>query len=141
VSTTSSTSEVRTARTIASELKSRCMSEARHLFFTAIGARLGSNRSAINRALIITALLAYGLMVNPETGHGGIPCLWKTLFGFECPGCGLSRAGALLLRGRVQEAARANWLIFPFVWASVCKAATLYFPSVVNSWRIQRWQN
>lgn len=28
-----------------------------------------------------------------------LPCLNKTLFGFECPGCGLQRSVALLFKG------------------------------------------
>jgi hypothetical protein len=59
--------------------------------------------------------LVYGLVVDPETGRHGIPCLWKTLFGITCPGCGLTRAWAMLLRGRWHEAARMNWLIYPVV--------------------------
>jgi hypothetical protein len=59
--------------------------------------------------------LVYGILVDPETGRHGIPCLWKTLFGVTCPGCGLTRAWAFLLRGRWHEAARMNWLIFPLI--------------------------
>lgn len=59
--------------------------------------------------------LVYGWIVDPETGRHGIPCLWKTLFGVTCPGCGLTRAWAMLLRGRWLEAARMNWLIYPVV--------------------------
>jgi|GEM_PF-1960791 len=59
--------------------------------------------------------LAYGFFVDPETGRHGIPCLWKTLFGITCPGCGLTRAWAMLLRGRWHEAAGMNWLIYPVV--------------------------
>lgn len=80
---------------------------------TAFG-RLQKKRLLL-QLLAFAALLAYGLIVDPDTGRGGIPCIWKAMFGFECPGCGLSRAGALLLRGRLAEAVRMNWLIFPFV--------------------------
>jgi hypothetical protein len=59
--------------------------------------------------------VAYGLLVNPETGRHGVPCLWKTLTGHNCPGCGLTRAWAFLLRGRWHEAGNMNWLIFPSV--------------------------
>ena len=65
--------------------------------------------------LMLPALVAYGVLVDPVTGHGGIPCLWKLLFGVECPGCGLSRADAFLVRGNVVEAVAANWMILP-VW-------------------------
>jgi hypothetical protein len=61
--------------------------------------------------------LAYGIAVDPLTGHHGIPCLWKILFGVSCPGCGLSRAWAFLIRGHLREAGEMNWLIFPLLLA------------------------
>jgi hypothetical protein len=80
----------------------------------------GSNQRELTLyTLGIVALLMYLGMVDPETGDGGIPCLWKTLCGFSCPGCGLSRAGALLLHGRFVEAAEMNWLVFPIAAVSV----------------------
>lgn len=33
-----------------------------------------------------------------------LPCLNKKIFGFDCLGCGLQRAGALLIRGEFVEA-------------------------------------
>jgi len=78
---------------------------------------------AIGGAFVLAALFTYALAVDPQTGQGGIPCLWKTLFGFDCPGCGISRAAALLLRGDLEKAARANWLIVPFACVSVWKSA------------------
>jgi hypothetical protein len=74
-----------------------------------------AQRAIILRFAVMLALIAYGLLVDPDTGKNGIPCLWKTFFGFDCPGRGLSRAGALLLHGRFREAAIKNWVIFPFV--------------------------
>lgn len=67
----------------------------------------------------IALLVVYGILVDPDTGRGGFPCLWKALFEVSCPGCGLSRAGALLLHGRVQEALAVNWLIVPLAAAIV----------------------
>jgi len=69
----------------------------------------------VHWVLLLGGLLAYGLLVDPETGQGGLPCLWRLSTGSDCFGCGLSRAGALLLRGRVAEAAAENWLIFPAI--------------------------
>jgi hypothetical protein len=65
--------------------------------------------------LMLPALVAYGILVDPLTGHGGLPCLWKLCFGITCPGCGLSHADAFLVRGHVAEALAANWMIVP-VW-------------------------
>jgi hypothetical protein len=87
--------------------------------------------------LVVPCLaIAYGLLVRPETGQYGIPCLWKTLFGVQCPGCGLTRAWAFLLRGEWRRAAQMNWLIFPVVliysghlavaWSRVAAKKTLH---------------
>ena len=77
-------------------------------------------------SLLVVALLVYGYIVDPQTGVGGLPCLWKTVFGFTCPGCGLSRAGALLLRGYLEEAVAANWRIIPFGAVVLCSYATRF---------------
>lgn len=42
----------------------------------------------------------------------GIPCLWKSIFGINCPGCGLTTAFISLLEFDFEEAFRINWLIF-----------------------------
>ncbi len=42
---------------------------------------------------------------------GYIPCLWKTLTGFDCAGCGLQRAVAELLQGEFYAAFRCNYLL------------------------------
>lgn len=72
--------------------------------------REGRRRFAVACA-VAGGLLVYALATNPS--GGGIPCIWRTLFDLECPGCGLTHAGALLLRGRFADAAAMNWLIFP----------------------------
>lgn len=41
-----------------------------------------------------------------------IPCLWKTVFGFECPGCGLTTALTKLMQFNFSGAINANPLIF-----------------------------
>ena len=64
---------------------------------------------------LLSVLVVYGLMVDPTTGSGGLPCLWTLIFQHECGGCGLSRAGAHLMRGHFTEALTMNWLIIPVV--------------------------
>lgn len=75
---------------------------------------------------VVGLLVAYGFRVNPINGAGGLPCLWKTCFGFECPGCGLSRAGAFLVRGEITAAIRQNWLIVPVVVLLTFHIASFY---------------
>ena len=41
-----------------------------------------------------------------------IPCIWKILYGFHCPGCGLTRAFISLLELDFKKAFESNWLIF-----------------------------
>ena len=68
------------------------------------------------------AALGYGIALDPESGAHGIPCLWKMLVGWECPGCGLSRAWALLVRGQFLHALKMNWLIYLLVPAILQRA-------------------
>jgi hypothetical protein len=50
-----------------------------------------------------------------------IPCLFKSIFGFTCPGCGLTHAFIHLLKMEFQEAYSENNFIF------IVAVAGLYF--------------
>ena len=41
-----------------------------------------------------------------------IPCIWKSILGFNCPGCGLTTAFISLMELNFNHAFEANWLIF-----------------------------
>lgn len=41
-----------------------------------------------------------------------IPCLWKTFFHVECPGCGLTRAFIEILQLNIIGAYKTNLLVF-----------------------------
>lgn len=82
--------------------------------------------------LVIGALALYGIGVDPESGAGGLPCLWKWATGSNCLGCGLSRAGALLLRGRWADAAAMNWLIFPVLMLTLVVLIRAFFTLTVG---------
>lgn len=41
-----------------------------------------------------------------------IPCLWKTFFGFECPGCGMTTAFSELLKLNLVASFKVNPLLF-----------------------------
>lgn len=57
-------------------------------------------------ALVPLALMAALLLIDIPT------CPTKTMFGFPCPGCGLTRAARALITGNVAEAMRLHPLIF-----------------------------
>ncbi len=40
-----------------------------------------------------------------------IPCLWYTLFGVKCPGCGLTTALVELLKLNFRASIEANWFV------------------------------
>jgi len=41
-----------------------------------------------------------------------IPCLWKTFFGFECPGCGITSSIIEIIKGNLQIAWEINKITF-----------------------------
>lgn len=44
-----------------------------------------------------------------------LPCLFKSVFHFDCPGCGLQRSMVALLKGDVAESARQYPAVFPIL--------------------------
>jgi hypothetical protein len=44
-----------------------------------------------------------------------IPCLWKSIFHIDCPGCGLQRSVFLLFRGDLAESLRMYWATIPIL--------------------------
>ncbi|MCS4226770.1 DUF2752 domain-containing protein [Sphingobacterium sp. BIGb0165] len=47
--------------------------------------------------------------------HILVPCLWKAISGYECPGCGMTTALIALLQMKWEEAWSANPMIFGLV--------------------------
>ncbi len=55
----------------------------------------------------------FSALLNAITGITiCIPCLWKSVFGVNCPGCGLTTAFIFLIKLNFLEAFEHNWLIF-----------------------------
>jgi len=70
--------------------------------------------------IALTAALLCGLYFFPYNVmfNGRSICLFKTFFGFECPGCGLTRAAWLLIHLEFSGAFAMNKLIvivFPLI--------------------------
>lgn len=68
---------------------------------------------------IISFVIVYiflSILLRASTGIDlCIPCLWKTLFGLECPGCGLTTAFEKLIQLDIKGAIKNNWLIIIIV--------------------------
>jgi len=52
--------------------------------------------------------------------HILIPCLWKAISGYECPGCGLTTAFIALLKMQWEDAWSANPMIFVLIPVFIC---------------------
>lgn len=69
------------------------------------------------RILIVSGLIfiiiAYGYFTFHF--HIGLPCLFHTLTGWYCPGCGLGRSVRCILAGQWYQAFRYNVLLMPFI--------------------------
>ena len=69
-------------------------------------------------ALFVTAVvIAAVLIYNNPPGHSKFypPCIFKKLTGFDCAGCGSTRACYHLLHGNVLRAANHNILMMLFI--------------------------
>ena len=75
------------------------------MVYTAIGAAV----------LAIVAVYYY----HHDPSDGGLPCTFKFLTGYDCPGCGSQRALHALLHGHLLQALRFNPLVFFAVPAAI----------------------
>ncbi|NUN08229.1 MAG: DUF2752 domain-containing protein [Ignavibacteriaceae bacterium] len=74
-------------------------------------------RTAADLPLLIIA--AYYLFAFVLVSINGIdifpPCLWDSLLGVECPGCGITRAVIKLSMLNFKDASNANPLVFAVI--------------------------
>lgn len=74
-------------------------------------ARLHSN------AMYYVAVLFFGFLLGiffPPSWLGHLPlCIIKLSLGFDCPGCGMSRAWVHLFHGHLRQAASFNVAVYP----------------------------
>lgn len=66
----------------------------------------------IPAALVVAVIAAVLFFHDPATAGFYPPCLFKTVLGMGCPGCGSLRAVHQLLHGNVAAAWGLNRLIF-----------------------------
>jgi hypothetical protein len=73
--------------------------------------RLPALAAPIACGCCLLAGAAYVTAVDPEAGGGFLPCPFRTLTGWWCPGCGLTRATHHLFRGDLGQALRFNLFV------------------------------
>lgn len=59
-------------------------------------------------------LSVYGNMIYWLEQHQ-LPCLFKTAFHFDCPGCGFQRSAVALLKGEFTESAKLYPALLPML--------------------------
>ena len=85
--------------------------------------RRASQEDALRLAaafLGLAALVALAIIPTPVLERGPVICLWRNLFGIQCPTCGMTRAFSSVLHGHFRAAFQYNKLvtiIFPFTCA------------------------
>ena len=63
--------------------------------------------------VIVGGFFLFSTILKSTTGIDiCIPCIWKKIFGFQCPGCGLTTAFISLIKLDFKTAFESNWLIF-----------------------------
>lgn len=81
-----------------------------------------------DRALPVALLLAAGLYFGLSywLGHPVHRCALRALTGWPCPGCGLSRAITLMLRGRWRESLQLHpFALYVMLWGVMLAGAAL----------------
>ncbi len=104
-------------------------------------------------SLLLTAGLIVAFRLEPDPRGFGThqqmgfpPCTFRTFFGVSCPSCGMTTSFALFTKGRLFEAARANFaglllaiccaVQIPWCWFSAARGRALGIgrPEVVLLW-------
>ena len=97
--------------------------------------RTAPGSSWVRRPLVGVVVVLVGWLVawcyEPYAWDGPVLCLWRRVFGIQCPSCGLTRAVCSLAHGHVAAAVAFNPLVLlvaalPAIvwgrdwWAMVC---------------------
>ena len=97
-------------------------------------APLLANRT-MSLAILAAALVHTGLVL---AGWPGWPCPVRTWLGLPCPGCGLSRACAALLRGEWQESLTFHAFAPFFLVALALMVVAVCLPPAPRRWLINQ---
>ena len=82
--------------------------------------RPASQIQRIERLALLPAVIIY--LNLPSFGWSALqfPCLFKYLFAIECPGCGMTKALAAILKGDFAQATEFNFLAYPVAFGLIC---------------------
>lgn len=90
---------------------------------------------------LVLLLVGYGVFYN-QTGHG-FPCLIYQITGFQCAGCGLTRALAAVVRLDLSAAFAYNpiWPLYAvyFLWIGIAGAVTYIRRGIADSLPGKTW--
>jgi hypothetical protein len=93
-------------------------------FFTPVIAPMLQDRWYI---LVLTGVCVAQLALT-TTGFTGWQCPIRSTFGVTCPGCGLTTAVVLLLKGHLSLALEAHAFALPVLIALICMAVSSILP-------------
>jgi len=66
-----------------------------------------------NFILIVSSYILFSALMKSTIGIDiCIPCIWQSIFGIHCPGCGLTTAFISIIEFDFKNAFETNWLIF-----------------------------
>lgn len=80
--------------------------------------------------LLLLILLAFGLLV---VFVFDVKCLFKSIFDFPCPGCGLTRAFRALFQGNIIKACSYNILVLPIFFFLFVLCITIFTDFIKKS--------
>ena len=79
------------------------------------GRNLATGSARVHRALAGVVVVLVGWLCawcyEPYACDGPVLCLWRRVFGVQCPGCGMTRAVCSLAHGHVATAVAFNPLV------------------------------
>lgn len=76
------------------------------------GAKTRIKRSILMLLFILSSIIVYLYIIIPKFDMS-IPCVWRSMTGLYCPGCGMTRFAYAILNLDIYQSLRYN--IMPFV--------------------------
>lgn len=98
----------------------------------------------MKKAALMVPLFLFLLLVGVWlSDHGmGIPCVFYSLTGLQCPGCGVTRMFSALFKGDFSAAYHSNaaiFLLLPILAGIGCYASVHWLKT--GSWAFPRWMD